>query len=121
MPAVLDGIIEAETFGKSRLYALDKALFSFVQGFYGQMEAYLILYFGALPFIWNLSKQQLASSGSEWLQGEIPTSILFVMYFIVYSTVTGLPWNIYHTFVLEEKHGFNKQVFLAIEISGLSF
>lgn len=34
------------------------------------------------------------------------------MYFIVYSTITGLPWNIYFTFVLEEKHGFNKQVTL---------
>ena len=29
---------------------------------------------------------------------------------MTYSTITGLPWSIYYTFVLEEKHGFNKQV-----------
>lgn len=33
------------------------------------------------------------------------------MYFITWSTISGLPWNIYYTFVLEEKHGFNKQTF----------
>lgn len=104
------GVIEQETFSKSRLYALDKARFSFFQGLYGQLEAYAILYAGALPFVWNLSKQQLSSIDNDWLHGEVPTSILFVMYFILYSTITGLPWNIYFTFVLEEKHGFNKQV-----------
>lgn len=41
---------------------------------------------------------------------QIATSILFVTYFMIYSTITGLPWSIYYTFVLEEKHGFNKQV-----------
>ena len=33
------------------------------------------------------------------------------MYFITWSTISGLPWSIYYTFVLEEKHGFNKQTF----------
>lgn len=27
-----------------------------------------------------------------------------------FSTITSLPWSLYYTFVLEEKHGFNKQV-----------
>ncbi len=30
---------------------------------------------------------------------------------MTFSTITSLPWNIYYTFVLEEKHGFNKQTF----------
>ena len=28
----------------------------------------------------------------------------------MYSEIVGLPWSVYSTFVLEEKHGFNKQV-----------
>lgn len=30
--------------------------------------------------------------------------------FMLYSTVAGIPWSYYYHFVLEEKHGFNKQV-----------
>lgn len=111
VPSELIGVIEQDVFEKSRIYALDKAVFSFIQGAYSQVEAYVILYMGALPFVWNLSAQQLSYFNSEWLHTEIATSVLFVLYFILFSTVTGLPWNIYFTFVLEEKHGFNKQTF----------
>lgn len=104
--------MEQDTFDKARDYALDKAIYSFIQGFYSQFEAYAILYFGALPFVWNLSQTQLSYFKHDWLNCEIATSILFVFYFIIYSTITGLPWTIYFTFVLEEKHGFNKQVSL---------
>ena len=33
-----------------------------------------------------------------------------MMLCVVYSTVTSLPWSLYGTFVVEERHGFNKQV-----------
>ena len=36
--------------------------------------------------------------------------MLFVFYFMVFNQITALPWSYYYTFVLEEKHGFNKQV-----------
>ena len=36
-------------------------------------------------------------------------SMLFVLVFNIFNTVVGLPFSIYHTFVLEAKHGFNKQ------------
>jgi STE24 endopeptidase len=56
-----------------------------------------------------LSAYQLSYFSQEWLHSDIATSVLFVLYFIVYSQVAGLPWSLYYTFVLEEKHGFNKQ------------
>ena len=31
---------------------------------------------------------------------------------MLFSTITDLPWSLYSTFVIEEKHGFNKQVSL---------
>ena len=40
---------------------------------------------------------------------EIYRSLLFVFYFNIFNTVVGLPFSIYSTFVLEQKHGFNKQ------------
>jgi STE24 endopeptidase len=36
--------------------------------------------------------------------------MMFVFLLNVFNTVTNFPFSIYSTFVLEEKHGFNKQV-----------
>lgn len=36
-------------------------------------------------------------------------SLLFTFYMSIFSTITGLPFSIYSTFVVEERHGFNKQ------------
>jgi STE24 endopeptidase len=110
-PKELLTITDQETFEKSRSYALDKRIYGFFNDMYGQIEGMLILYLGALPYIWSLSKSQLASFDSEWLHSEMTTSLLFVFYFMTFSTITGLPWSIYYTFVIEKKHGFNKQTF----------
>lgn len=40
--------------------------------------------------------------------------MVFLLVFLVYGKATDLPWRAYHTFVLEEKHGFNKQVNLLV-------
>jgi hypothetical protein len=29
---------------------------------------------------------------------------------MIYANISGIPWQYYYNFVLEEKHGFNKQV-----------
>jgi len=42
-------------------------------------------------------------------QYEIVQSLLFLVFGSVFSTITSLPWSLYSTFVIEEKHGFNKQ------------
>lgn len=38
--------------------------------------------------------------------------MVFVELILVYSKLTELPWSIYSTFVVEARHGFNKQVSL---------
>lgn len=47
---------------------------------------------------------------------QILQSITFILIFMLYSTITSLPWSLYETFVLEERHGFNKQVCLTYTI-----
>lgn len=45
---------------------------------------------------------------SSFLQ--ISLSLVFLMLATLFSALTGLPWSLYSTFVIEEKHGFNQQV-----------
>ena len=43
---------------------------------------------------------------------QIIQSLVFMLLAMLFSTITDLPWSLYSTFVIEEKHGFNKQVSL---------
>ena len=42
-------------------------------------------------------------------ESEIYQSLMFLLIFNLFSTVINLPFSVYGTFVLEEKHGFNQQ------------
>lgn len=67
-----------------------------------------ILWFEALPMLWRYSGQLLARFGFG-SDSEILQTLIFVLVGSVISTVIDLPWSVYHTFVIEQRHGFNKQ------------
>lgn len=43
---------------------------------------------------------------------QVKQTVVFLWMMLTYSTLIELPWAVYMTFVLEERHGFNKQVSL---------
>ncbi|XP_076078536.1 CAAX prenyl protease 1 homolog [Mytilus galloprovincialis] len=108
VPASLEGVLDQETFTKARLYGLDKSSFGCWSSLYSQIESTLILIFGGIPFMWKVSTDSIEyfGYGPDY---EILLSIVFMLYAQLYSTITSQPWSLYSTFVLEEKHGFNKQ------------
>ncbi|XP_064408137.1 CAAX prenyl protease 1 homolog isoform X1 [Latimeria chalumnae] len=108
VPTELGQIMDEETFEKSRLYQLDKSTFSFWSGLYSEIEGTLILLLGGIPLLWRTSGHLTgwAGLGPEY---EISQSLAFLLLATLFSAVTGLPWSLYSTFVIEEKHGFNQQ------------
>ncbi|XP_066573715.1 CAAX prenyl protease 1 homolog [Amia ocellicauda] len=108
VPVELGKIMDTETFEKSRLYQLDKSTFSFWSGLYSEMEGTLILLLGGIPFLWRTAGLLIgrAGLGPEY---EISQSLMFLLLATLFSAFTGMPWSIYNTFVIEEKHGFNQQ------------
>ena len=68
-------------------------------------QGFLLLYM--MPVIWSLSGHTLRWAGYS---GEIRQSMVFMFYTSVVSTIVGLPWSLYGTFAVEQRHGFNKQV-----------
>ncbi|XP_030888465.1 CAAX prenyl protease 1 homolog isoform X3 [Mirounga angustirostris] len=108
VPPELGQIMDSETFEKSRLYQLDKSTFSFWSGLYSEIEGTLILLFGGIPYLWRVSGRfcGYAGFGPEY---EITQSLVFLLLATLFSALTGLPWSLYNTFVIEEKHGFNQQ------------
>ncbi|XP_020618221.1 CAAX prenyl protease 1 homolog [Orbicella faveolata] len=68
----------------------------------------LILLLGGIPFLWRVSGVLISKFGYT-TDYEITQSIAFLLLGMLFSTITDLPWSLYSTFVIEEKHGFNKQ------------
>lgn len=108
VPDVLDGILDKETFEKARLYNLDKSSFGFYNGIFSQFETTIILLVGGIPFLWNISGKLIAKYGYGE-EHEIIQTLVFTILASIYSVITSFPWSLYSTFVIEEKHGFNKQ------------
>ena len=79
---------------------------------------------GALPAAWRLAGSFLAAAASSrywpasllggrpapaWLTGEICHTVVFILGLYLANLALELPWGLYSTFVVEQRHGFNKQ------------
>jgi STE24 endopeptidase len=108
VPAELAGVLDQETFSKARAYNVDKTKFGFWTNSWGMILSTCVLVFDGMPGLWNWSGLAVRkfgySSSNETLQ-----TLMFVLLGSVISTIIDLPWSLYSTFVVEERHGFNKQ------------
>jgi STE24 endopeptidase len=106
---VLEQEVSQEVFDKSQAYARAKAKFTGVNGLYGQLQNLAFYHFDVLPKLWSWTGDLLLRFAPAGFTGEISHSIVFILSFIIINQVLSLPSNVYNTFVLEEKFGFNKQ------------
>lgn len=61
-----------------------------------------------MPALWNYSTSVADKVGYK--ESEITVSIIFMLLMNTFNGVISLPFAVYSVFVIEEKHGFNKQV-----------
>jgi STE24 endopeptidase len=133
---VLKGHFDQETFEKSQRYGKDKAKFSFVSGIYRQCIESALIHFDFYPWAWTAAGKlvlKLGYGGEVCAPGvmiaraglttslQITQSIFFVGLLYFASAIPTLPLSVYSTFVLEEKHGFNKTtpgLFVADTVKG---
>ncbi|CAG9861176.1 unnamed protein product [Phyllotreta striolata] len=103
VPEVLRKVVNKDEFEKARQYSLAKLKFGFVKDTHGIIITSLIIYYGILAYFWDFS------DSVNPVKGEVTTSCIWLFVVTLVSTIIDLPLTIYHTFVLEEKFGFNKQ------------
>uniref|UniRef100_A0A7N1A629 CAAX prenyl protease n=1 Tax=Kalanchoe fedtschenkoi TaxID=63787 RepID=A0A7N1A629_KALFE len=108
LPKTLEGVISDDKFRKSRAYSLDKSRFHFVHEFVSILMDSGILLFGILPWVWKKSGEFVGSVGLD-RENEIWHTLAFLAGVMIWSQITDLPFSLYSTFVIEAKHGFNKQ------------
>nr|XP_018902752.1 PREDICTED: CAAX prenyl protease 1 homolog [Bemisia tabaci] len=106
-PEILEGILDGKDYEKARVYALDKSNFGIIKDGYGLVLNSVIIFCNGLVYFWNSGQSMAGVVGLE--ENELVVSACFMVLMNIFNVITSLPTSIYNTFVLEEKHGFNKQ------------
>ncbi|BDA43105.1 CAAX prenyl protease 1 homolog [Coccomyxa sp. Obi] len=111
-PAPLRDSYSPVEYRKTQDYQLDKWYFNFFSGVFNHVLELTMLSVFYLPWLWGKSESvtQYLASKISWLDSsEIPVTIVFFLLDGAKDTLISLPFSLYHTFVLEQTHGFNKQ------------
>ena len=90
-------------------YGQAKAWYGVISGLWSQVQNIAFIQYDVLPKLWAWSGSLLLSHAPARFTGEISQSIVFLLSLMMVQQALSLPASIYHTFVLEEKFGFNKQ------------
>eukprot|EP00039_Didymoeca_costata_P019175 m.336521 g.336521 ORF g.336521 m.336521 type:complete len:468 (+) comp17879_c0_seq1:84-1487(+) len=102
-PPELEGTMTQETLEKARSYNLDRSAFGLVYGCWQQVTGTAMLLYGFMPFMWRIAGEYSPLSGNT------AQAITFLVFSTIIEVFLETPWSLYSTFVVEEKHGFNKQ------------
>ncbi len=104
VPDFFEAKISLEGYRKSVDYTLAKGRFQRWAETYGALVTLLVLFGGVLPYLDRLAH----NLGSHFPAGTQATGILFCFGTGLIFSLLSLPLDLYSTFVLEERFGFNK-------------
>ncbi|OWR44352.1 prenyl-dependent CAAX metalloprotease [Danaus plexippus plexippus] len=108
IPEDLKTMLNEEQFEKARIYGIDKTNLKIAKEFYSMTITSIILYKRWISVAWHKS-EGIAEIFNVSPKQEILISCTFMTFVTLFNFVTNMPFSIYGTFVLEQKHGFNKQ------------
>ena len=83
--------------------------FGSIQGLFSQTFNTVLIWLFAYKYLWDVAQDLNRQTGVLDPESEIHRSLTFIVLSNVLSTVIYMPFSVYSTFVLEQKHGFNKQ------------
>ncbi len=113
VPKHLEGKVDLETIRKAVAYNKDKLRLGIVGRLADTLGLWLMIFLG---FAW------LDRYTTGLALGPLPTGLLFFAFLGLLGILWGLPLEIAATFVVEEKHGFNRQTpmgFVVDKLKGL--
>ncbi len=118
IPDIFHNQIATGDYEKSIAYTLAKDRFQRWAGIYSAIITLLVLFGGVLAFLDRLSQ----GLGSLLPFSTVAVGILFCFGTILIVSILGLPTELYSTFVLEERFGFNKtnfKLYLSDKLKGM--
>ena len=114
IPSALKGFYDYDKYQKAKTYKIDRGKISLLNSSISLILTLLMLYFFGFGL---MSEYAISLSDSVIIQ-----SCIFFMLFHLLTTLLGIPFSYYSTFVIEEKYGFNKttiKTYIVDKIKGL--
>jgi STE24 endopeptidase len=99
VPEIFKDIIDPEKLKKISAYTVDSENFGMVATLANQGLFLVILLSGFLPW--------LVRTISQWKYGPIVSGLIFFAVLSIFTNLLRIPFNLYETFVIEERYGFN--------------
>lgn len=99
VPEILQGAVEEEKMGKMTAYSVDSAHFDIVETLFSQALLLAIVLSGFLPW--------LAETVKGWQPGFIVGGMVFFTVLAAIGNLFRVPFDLYDTFVIEDRYGFN--------------
>ena len=100
IPKDVEAFYEKEKYLKSLAYHGDLTRFSFLTSALGFLFSFGMIFFGGFGWLDTLLR--------PFIQNEILLALSFFGILMLASDVLTIPFQLYSTFVIEEKYGFNK-------------
>lgn len=100
VPDEMSEFYDADKYAKSQNYTRTNTRFSLITGTFSLVVILLMLFFNGFAFIDKIA--------SNYADGPILISLFFFGILFLANGIINLPFEIYDTFVIEKKFGFNK-------------
>lgn len=100
IPSNLADVFEKDEYQKSQAYKKEQQKFSRLSGSLMFLLTLIFLFLDGFAYVDNLAR--------SWFENEIFIGLAFFGILFFASSIIGIPFSYYHTFVIEEKYGFNK-------------
>lgn len=100
IPAAMHGFIDEEKYLKSQEYEKAKKKITLLSSSIATISSIIILLLGGFGWLYEYI--------SLYFTSEYIVTLAFFAVLTVASSIVGLPFDVYNTFVIEEKFGFNK-------------
>ena len=100
IPDGLSDVYDADEYNKSQRYKKENYRFGFITSVVSLLATLAFFFFDGFAFV-----DELARSFSD---NTIVITLLFFGIILIASDILSTPFSYYHTFIIEEKYGFNK-------------
>ena len=100
LPREFEGSYDLAKYKKSQEYLKDNTYFKLIQGMFITAVVLFLILSGGFNFIDSIAR--------SFNFGIIPTGLIFSGILFFFFQIIEIPFSIYHTFVIEEKYGFNR-------------
>lgn len=114
LPREFEGEYDAEKYAKSQAYTRERTRFGLLHGTIGLIVTLAFWRLGGFPWV--------DAWASDLGYGPIVTGLAFMMALVLGLKLLGLPFQLWSTFVIEERYGFNRtdaKTFVTDQVKGL--